>query len=249
MKNLRQIIRENLELLFEEDKPSPQIKKGDEKYPNLVTAKEIFWALDDKYGFPGTDVNKLLSAIQKINSSKDFNEVNSFYTMLGQYEDLADALNQELEISGTGGLADNLPDFKQIKDHLQSKGVTVSGGWDGKQKKPIVITVPAQQPAPQPDPKTDDKKQPQKKGGTKTDGPKLQVTPLDTTTRDLQTLISKTPHATEIITSKSTTGIDGRWGKKTSTALLKILNDYQSIGKVDQYGDLGIGSKEEGLDD
>ena len=239
MKNLKQIIRENLELLSE-DKPSPYRKKGDEKYPNLVTAKEIYWAFDQ----PGTNTSDLLKAIKKINSPNDFNEVNSFYTMLQQYKDLADALNQELEISGTGGVADNLPDFKQIKDHLQSKGVTVSGGWDGKQQKPIVITGPAPQPAPQPAPKTDDKKQQQKN-----DGSKQQTTPKDTTTVDLQTLISKTPYAKEIITSKSQTGIDGRWGKKTSTALLKILNDYQSKPKVDQYADLGITSKEESLDD
>ena len=210
MKNLRQIIRENLKQIVKEQGSLPPA------FDKYTYYKDIAYRLYDAMEGGGTDPEEVVDAIKRINNPEDYYEVESLFKTYNLYPSISDAISKEFRIRGTTGLMDDYQEFLQIKNHLESKGIKVSGGWEGGQEKPVIITVPP----PKTVPKTDDKKQqPQKKDNTKTGGSKPQVTPQDTTTRDLQTLISKTPHASEIITSKSKTGIDGRWGKKTSTAL------------------------------
>ena len=54
---------------------------------------------------------------------------------------------------------------------------------------------------------------------------------VNTETIEIQTMISKTPYANVLPTTKNKTGIDGYWGKRTSQALLSLLNDYENKTK------------------
>ena len=54
---------------------------------------------------------------------------------------------------------------------------------------------------------------------------------VNTETIEIQTMISKTKYANDLQTTKSKTGIDGYWGKRTSEALLRLLNDYENKTK------------------
>ena len=226
MKTLKDIIRKNLNLISERNYKNAYLKKDDNE--TVKAAKNIFWAFDDF----GTDMDRLMKAIYSIKTAQQFYEVNELYSQLEQYPSIADGLSKELEISGTGGFADNLGDFNKIKNHLKSIGVTVSGGWSGTKQTPIAITAPKTTTTP-PSP---EKKSPYKSDEGELayhkslDKSKPSVKPVSNpSTKEIQTLISKTEFANMIKTPKSPDGIDGIWGPKTSRALMGILNSYEQL--------------------
>ena len=229
MKTLKDIIRKNLNLISEQNYKNAYLKKDDNE--TVKAAKNIFWAFDGG-AFGGTDIDRLMKAIYSIKTGQQFYEVNALYSQLEQYPSIADGLSKELEISGTGGFADNLGDFNKIKNYLKSIGVTVSGGWSGTKQTPIAITAPKTTTSP-PSP---EKKSPYKPDEGELayrkslDKSKPSVKPVSNpSTKEIQTLISKTEFANMIKTSKSPDGIDGIWGPKTSRALMGILNSYEQL--------------------
>ena len=238
MKTLKDIIRKNLNLISEEETiPNIETKLktqlGNDYTRILKIATEIYYAFKGGM-FGGTNVEDLISAIEQINSPSDFTNVNWVYSTYfnSQYPDIATGLSKELEITGSRGRADNLEDFEKIKKHLNNKGVTVSGGWDGKKQVPIVITAPKTTTPPL----SPEKKSPYKPDEGELvyrkslDKSKPSVKPVSNpSTKEIQTLISKTEFADMIKTSKSPDGIDGIWGPKTSRALMGILNSYEQL--------------------
>lgn len=237
MKNLKNIIRKNLNLISEEETiqnidAQLKAKLGDDYTRILNIATEIYNAF--KGGIlGGTNVEDLISAIKQINNPSDFSNVDWVYSTYfkSQYPDIATGLSKELEINGSRGRADNLEDFETIQSHLKSKGVTVSGGWDGKIEKqvPIKITVPNTETDLTK--KTNNSEKDKSKSEKQNQNSNTQKLVINNDIKDIQTMISKTPYKNLLPTKRSSTGIDGYWGKRTSQALLSLLNDYENKTK------------------
>lgn len=235
MKTLKDIIRKNLNLISEEEITAQDIqaklkaKLGDDYTRILKIATEIFYAFKGGI-FGGTNVEDLISAIKQINNPSDFSNVDWVYsTFYKQYPSIADGLSKELEIKGSKGLSDNLEDFEKIKNHLNNKGVTVSGGWDGEKQVAIVITP--QKTKTDSGKKTKNPEKDKSKSEKQNQNSNTQKLVINNDIKDIQTMISKTPYANVLPTKRSSTGIDGYWGKRTSQALLSLLNDYENRTK------------------
>lgn len=238
MKNLKNIIRKNLNLISEEETTQNidaqlKAKLGNNYTRILNIATEIYNAFKGGI-FGGTNVEDLISAIKQINSPSDFTNVNWVYSTYfkSQYPNIATGLSKELEIKGSRGRADNLEDFEKIQSHLNSKGVTVSGGWDGEKQVPIVITPQkTETDSAKKTGETPLKNDSQEKEKSKNKSEKEKKLFVNNDIKDIQTMISKTPYANVLPTKRSSTGIDGYWGKRTSQALLSLLNDYENKTK------------------
>lgn len=247
MKTLKDIIRKNLNLISEEEITAQDIqaklkaKLGDDYTRILKIATEIFYAFKGGI-FGGTNVEDLISAIKQINNPSDFSNVDWVYSTYfkSQYPNIATGLSKELEISGTKGKADNLEDFEKIQNHLNRIGVKVSGGWHGGQQVPIAIIVPKTE--------TDSTKNSEKdksKSEKQNQNSNTQKLVINNDIKDIQTMISKTPYKNVLPTKRSSTGIDGYWGKRTSQALLSLLNDYENKTKNNNnYEFLNLTKKE-----